>query len=230
MSTTATNITLSKTTLSILKNFSSLNSNILVSPGNTLKTITPSMNGMAEATVEETFPIEFGIWDLNKFLGVISLFQNPTFYFEEKYVRIEGANGTFVNYFYSSPNILTIPKKDVKMPKICAEALLSQDAFSELSRASSILQVPDICFQSKNDSIYAIVCDRNDPTSNSCEVDLNADPKDKDFSFNFKIDNIRPLAGNYKISFAKNVVAQFENLDIPLKYWFAMESSSTYNG
>jgi len=188
------------------------------------------MNGMAEATVEETFPIEFGIWDLNKFLGVISLFQNPTFYFEDKYVRVEGANGTFVNYFYSSPNLLTIPKKDVKMPKTCAEALLSQDAFSELSRASSILQVPDICFQSKNDSIYAIVCDRNDPTSNSCEVDLNADPKDKDFSFNFKIDNIRPLAGNYKISFAKNVVAQFENLDIPLKYWFAMESSSTYNG
>lgn len=230
MTTTMTNITLSKTTLSILKNFSSLNSNILVSPGNVLKTITPSMNGMAEVTVEEVFPIEFGIWDMNKFLGVISLFQNATFMFEEKYVRIEGANGTAVNYFYSSPNLLTTPKKEVKMPKVCAEVHLSQDAFSELSRASAILQLPDICFQSKNDSIYAIVCDRNDPTSNSCEIDLESDPKGKEFSFNFKIDNIKPLGGNYKISFAKNVVAQFENLDIPLKYWFAMETSSTYNG
>jgi hypothetical protein len=230
MTNTQTSITLSKTTLAILKNFSSLNSNILVSPGNILKTITPSMTGMAEVQVEEDFPNEFGIWDLNKFLGVISLFQNPAFYFDETYVRIEGANGTSVNYYYSSPNLLTIPKKEVKMPKVCAEAILEQETFSELSRASSILQLPDLCFKSKNNSIYAIVYDRNDPTSNSCEVDLNADAKGKDFSFNFKIENIRLHGGNYKISFAKNVVAQFENLDIPLKYWFAMESSSTYNG
>jgi hypothetical protein len=230
MTTTMTNITLSKTTLAILKNFSSLNSNILVSPGNTIKTITPSMTGMAEATVEESFPLEFGIWDLNKFLGVISLFQNPNFIFDDKFVRIEGLNGTAVNYFYSSPNLLTTPKKEVKMPKICAETELSQDAFSELSRASSILQLPDICFRSKNDSIYAIVCDLKDPTSNSCEVDLESSANGKDFSFNFKMDNIRLLGGNYKISFAKNVVATFENLDIPLKYWFAMESTSTYNG
>jgi hypothetical protein len=230
MNTTMTNITLSKTTLSVLKNFSSLNSNILINPGKQIKTITPSMNGMAEATVEEEFPIEFGIWDLNKFLGVISLFQNPTFQFEDKFVRIEGTNGTAVNYYYSSPNLLTTPKKEVKMPKVCAEAYLTQDAFSELSRASSILQLPDICFQSKNDSIYAIVCDRNDPTSNSCEVDLNGNPNGKEFSFNFKIENIKLFGGNYKISFAKNVVSQFENMDIPLKYWFAMETSSTYNG
>jgi hypothetical protein len=227
---TATNINFSKTTLSILKNFASLNSNILVTPGNVIKTITPSMNGMAEATVEEDFPIEFGIWDLNKFLGVVSLFQNPSFQFEDKYVRIEGAGGTAVNYFYSNPNLLTVPKKEVKMPKVCAEAYLTQDALSELMRASSILQLPDVCFQSRNDSIYAVVCDRNDPTSNSCEVDLEADANGKEFSFNFKIDNIRLLSGDYKISFSKNVVVEFENQNIPLKYWFAMEPSSTYNG
>lgn len=228
--TTATSITLSKTTLAILKNFAALNSNILVQPGNIIKTITPSMNGMAEAKVEEEFPIEFGIWDLNKFLGVISLFQNPTFQFEEKYVRIEGSKGTSVNYYYSSPSLLTAPKKDVKMPKVCAKTIMAQETFSELSRASSILQLPDLTFQSKNDSIYAIVCDRSDPTSNSCEVDLNSDSSGKEFSFNFKMENIRLLAGDYDVSFSKNVVAHFENRDIPLKYWFAMEPSSSYNG
>jgi hypothetical protein len=227
---TATNITLSKTTLSILKNFSSLNSNILVSPGNVIKTITPSMNGMAEATLEESFPIEFGIWDLNKFLGVISLFQAPSFEFEEKYVRIQGNPDTAVNYYYSSPNLLTIPKKNVSMPKVCLTAYLSQEVFSELTRASSILQLPDLSFRSKGDGIYATVCDRNDPTSNSCEVRLGDCPKGKDFSFNFKIENIRLLSGDYKISFSKNVVAQFENENLSLKYWFAMEPNSTYNG
>jgi len=229
MSITQTNITLSKTTLAILKNFASLNSNILVTPGNKIKTITPSMSGMAEAIVEENFPIEFGIWDLNKFLGVISLFQNPSFEFEEKYVRISGSSGTYVNYFYSSPNLLTTPKKEVKMPKICAQADLTQAMFSELSRASSILQLPDICFKTKNGSIYAIVCDLSDPTSNSCEIDLEANPGNRDFSFNFKMDNIRLLAGDYKISFAKSTAAQFENINNPLKYWFAMEATSSYN-
>lgn len=227
---TATSITLSKQTLAILKNFASLNSNILVQPGSVIKTITPSMNGMAEATVEEDFPIEFGIWDLNKFLGVISLFHNPSFQFEDKYVRIEGSNGTSVNYFYSNPSLLTYPKKEVKMPKICATASLEQDKFSELNRASAILQLPDLSFQSKGSSIFAIACDRNDPTSNNCEVDLEADSEDKEFSFNFKMENIRLLGGDYKISFSKNTAARFENLDIPLTYWFAMEPSSTYNG
>ena len=96
---TATQITLSKTTLAILKNFSSLNSNILVYPGNVIKTITPSMNGMAEATVEETFDTQFGIWDLNKFLGVISLYSNPTFDFQEKFVTIHGNNNSVINQF-----------------------------------------------------------------------------------------------------------------------------------
>lgn len=230
MNVTETTISLSKTTLSILKNFATLNSNILITQGNTIKTITPSMNGMAEVVVEEIFPIEFGIWDLNKFLGVISLFQNPTFQFEEKFVRIEGYGGTAVNYYYSSPNLLTIPKKEVKMPKICAEVSLSREIFSELNRASSILQLPDLCFQTKNESIYAIVCDRNDPTSNTCEVDLKEDSEGKDFNFIFKMENIKLFGGDYKISFAKNIVAQFENTDIPLKYWFAMETSSAYNG
>jgi hypothetical protein len=226
---TATSITLSKTTLSILKNFSALNSNILVKPGNVIKTITPSMNGMAEATVEETFEKEFGIWDLNKFLGVISLFNNPTFEFEDKYVRIHGNNDSVVNYFYSEPRLLTIPTKNVNMPETVIETYLSQDMFSELTRASSILQLPDLSFKSRGDKIYAIAHDLNDPTSNICEIELDGDSNNIDFCFNFKIDNIRLLNGDYNIVFAKNVVAQFSNENIPLKYWFAMQPNSTYN-
>lgn len=227
---TETQITLSKNTLSILKNFASMNSNIFIGKGNVIKTITPSMSGMAEAIVEETFDTPFGIWDLNKFLGVISLFQSPTFEFEDKYVRIRGQNDTVVNYFYAEPRLLTIPKKSVNMPSTSIEASMTQEMFSELIRASSILQLPDITFQNRGDDIYAVVLDRTDPTSNICEIKIDGSSKGKSFNFNFKVDNIRLLAGNYKISFAKTLVGQFENESTSLKYWFAMEPSSTYTG
>lgn len=222
--TSTTQINLSKTTLAILKNFASMNSNILVKPGNIIKTITPSMTGMAEAVVEETFDTEFGIWDLNKFLGVISLFNNPTFEFEEKHVKIIGNNDTVVNYFYSEPRLLTIPTKTVNMPEILVQTSMSQDMFSELMRASSILQLPHLTFKSRGDDIYAIAQDLADPTSNICEIKLDGSSDGVDFTFNFKIENIKVLPGDYKISFAKNV-GLFENENIDLKYWFAMHST-----
>lgn len=224
---TQTSIVLSKATLSILKNFASLNSNILVQPGNVIKTITPSMTGMAEVEVEETFDKEFGIWDLNKFLGVVSLFSNPTFEFQDKFVRISGNNSSVVNYYYSEPSLLTVPTKEVKMPEILVETYLSQDMFNELSRASSVLQLPDISFLSRDGKIYVVISDRNDPTSNISEICLDGET-DADFSFNFKIDNIKLLPGNYKISFASKV-GRFQNETINLTYWFAMQPDSYYN-
>ena len=94
----------SKQTFEILKNFSTINSNILVKPGNTLSTITGAKNVMSEAKVAEEFDVEFGIWDLSKFLGTISLFQDPEFEFEEKYVLIKSSTGSCVKYYYSEPN------------------------------------------------------------------------------------------------------------------------------
>jgi len=141
---TKNEITLSKTTLSVLKNFSTLNSNILVKPGNVLRTITPSKNGMAEVTIEETFDVEFGIWDLSKFLGVISLFSAPKFEFGEKSVVIHGGNGSRVTYFYSEPRLLTTPTKNVNMPSISLSVDITEKTFAELQKASSVLQLPDL--------------------------------------------------------------------------------------
>jgi hypothetical protein len=226
---TKTEITLSKNTLAILKNFASMNSNILVKPGNVIKTITPSKNGMGEAEVDETFDVEFGIWDLNKFLGVISLFNSPSLEFNDKFVTITGANGSSVKYFYSEPRLLTVPTKQVNMPSVAISVDLSEKTFSDLQKASSVLQLPDLSFTNVDDKIFAIVHDINDPTTNSYKVEVG-DLKDDscNFSFNFKMENIRLLPGNYKIDFAKNVVGQFTHEMLNLTYWFAMENTSTY--
>ena len=104
---TLTTMKLSKNTLDILKNFSTINSNILVEPGNVIKTVSPVKNVMSQATVKEKFDCQFGIWDLGKFLGTISLFEDPDFSFDDKHVTISGSNGTKVTYYYSEPKLLT---------------------------------------------------------------------------------------------------------------------------
>jgi hypothetical protein len=223
-------VTFSKNTLTILKNFSSLNSNLLVKPGNVIKTITPSKNGMAVASVEENFDVEFGIWDLNKFLGVVSLFNNPTFTFGEKSVKIKNGGDSVVNYFYSEPRLLSVPTKDVNMPSVNVSTTLTEKQFSELQKAASVMQLPDLSFKSENSSIVAVVSDISDPTSNSYKVVLQESWDGPDFVFNFKMENIKILTGDYSINFAKNVVAEFVHKTIALKYWFAMESSTSKYG
>jgi hypothetical protein len=223
-------VTFSKNTLAILKNFSSLNSNLLVTPGNVIKTITPSKTGMAVATVEETFDVEFGIWDLNKFLGVVSLFNNPSFDFEDKFVKIKNGGNSVVKYFYSEPRLLTYPTKDVVMPPVNVSLTLTDKNFSELQKASSVMQLSDLSFRPENGSVVAMVSDLSDPTSNSYKVTVMDDYSGPDFLFNFKMENIKILPGDYTINFGKNVVGEFINKNIPVKYWFAMEANTSKYG
>jgi hypothetical protein len=205
-----------------------MNSNILVKPGNVIKTITPSKSGMAEAVIEETFDVEFGIWDLNKFLGLVSLFNNPQFEFGEKSVSITGSNGSVVKYNYSEPRLLTYPQKTVNMPSMSVTTQIPDGLFNELHRISSVLQLPDLSFISNGSNIYAHLSDMKDPTSNSYKVQLEGDSNGAEFSLNFKIENIRLLPGDYEVTFSKNIAGQFENQNINLRYWFAMEPDSYY--
>ena len=223
-------VTFSKNTLTILKNFASLNSNLLVKPGNVIKTITPSKNGMAVAVVEENFDVEFGIWDLNKFLGIVSLFSSPTFTFGEKSVKIKNGGDSVVNYYYSEPRLLSVPTKDVNMPEVNVSVNLTEKNFNELQKAASVMQLPDLSFKSDSDTIVAMVSDLSDPTSNSYKVVLDNNYDGVNFLFNFKMENVKMLPGDYTINFAKNIVGEFINKNINLKYWFAMESTTSNYG
>ena len=145
MSVSVNALKLSKHTTSLLKNFSSLNSNLLIKPGSVINTITPAKNVVAQATIEETFDVEVGIWDLNKLLGTISLFNDPEFYFDEKSVTIKGENDAKVNYYYSEPKLLTTLDREIRLPEVAVKFNLSEDSFSELQRVASVLQLPDLC-------------------------------------------------------------------------------------
>lgn len=218
---TKTGISISKNTLAILKNFSGINSNLLVRPGNKISTISPGKNMMAEAIVDEEFDTEFGIWDLNKFLGVLSLFNDPTLYFGEKSVEIEGPESK-VRYYYSEPKLLTAPTKSVKMPETLISFTIYQDTFAEMLKASSVLQLPQITFESDGGSLNARLHDEDDVTSNTYGVNLGS--CSQSFESTIDIEHLRLLPGDYQVTISKGPVAEFKNLSIDLTYWIALKS------
>jgi hypothetical protein len=220
--------TISKDTLNILKNFSGINSNLYVKPGSKITTMSPTKNIMAEVEVEESFDTEFGIWDLNKLLGVISLFQDPEFIFDDKYMTITGASGSKVKYFYSDPKLLSYPTKSIKKIDAVVEFDLTSDDFRELSRAGAVLQNPDLCFVSDDDAVLAVVKDLKDPTCNVFSIRVGDNKDQADFSFNFKLENMKMFDGDYHVALSKNVIGQFTHASRPLTYWVAMDATSTY--
>jgi hypothetical protein len=222
--------TISKDTLNILKNFSGINSNLYVKAGSKITTMSPTKNIMAEVEVEESFDTEFGIWDLNKLLGVISLFQEPEFTFEDKYVTITGTRGSTVKYYYSDPKLLSYPTKSIKKIESVVEFDLTANDFKELQRAAAVLGNPDLCFVSDDEKVMAVIRDLKDPTCNVFSIEVGENKNEAEFSFNFKMENMKMLDGDYHVALSKSVIGQFTNASRPLTYWVAMDTSSTYKG
>jgi len=230
----STAMKISKRTLDILKNFSSINSNIFIPKGNVISTISPIKNILAEAEVEENFEVPFGVWDLSKFLGVISLFSNPEFQFENKYVIISDENRS-VKYYYCDPKLLTISNKKVQIPSVDVSFVLEQDDINELRKASSILGVSDLQLtNSDENSLILQVHDKSDPnSSNSFRIDLGEMKNSENFSgsfrLNFLVENLKMIPGNYDVEISSNIVSRFSHRDIDLTYWIALEMDSSFS-
>ena len=228
---TMSGTTITNDTLEILKNFASINSNILVKEGNVLSTISPVKNVMAEATITETFDTQFGIWDLNKFLGTVSLFDSPEFLFEENFVTISSSkNNSSVKYYYSEPSLLTTVNRQINMPDSVVDCTITEKTFNDITKAASVLQVGDIAIRSNANELEIVALDKKDSTSNSYSITLGDLPHgDHDFCFYFKAENLKMLPGDYDVSITEKVVSQFTNTNLSLKYWVALESDSYYN-
>jgi len=220
---------ISKQTFTILKNFSGINSNLFVKPGNKITTMSPAKNMMAETTVEESFDTEFGIWDLNKFLGVVSLFESPEFMFEDKFVIISGSNGSAVKYYFSDPKLLSYPTKSIKKMDPEVTFNLTKDDLNELQRAGAVLQLPDLCFISEGNEVTGVIKDLKDPTCNTYSISVGENKSGAEFSFNFKLENMRMLDGDYEVELSKNKIGCFTHQGLDLRYWISMESTSTYS-
>ena len=218
---------LSDKTISVLKNFSSINQSILFKEGSKLRTISLMKTILAEATVHEEFSKDFGIYELNQFLNGLSVHQSPELDFaNDGYVVIrEGRSRS--KYFFADPNVIvTPPEKEITLPSedVCFE--LSTAVLEKLLKAAAVYQVPDLSAIGENGVVKLVVRDKKNDTSHGHEEVVGE--TNSNFTFNFKIENIKVLPGTYDVVVSQKLLSRFTSKNHDLTYYIALEPDSTF--
>jgi len=219
---------LSDKTLNILKNFAGINNSILVKEGKKLRTISVAKNILAEAVIDEEFPRDFAIYDLNQFLNGLGLHQDPDLDFKENsYLTIREGKRR-VKYFFADPAvIISPPEKEITLPSEDVRFQLDNTVMEKLLKAAAVYQLPDLSVVGEAGVIKLVVRDKKNDTSN--EFAIVVGETDKEFAFNFKVENIRIIPGAYNVVLSSKLLSEFTNENLELKYYIALEPDSTYN-
>tara|TARA_S200000501_G_scaffold81534_1_gene73479 strand:- start:1000 stop:1668 length:669 start_codon:yes stop_codon:yes gene_type:complete len=220
---------LSKSTLDILKNFSNINQSICFKEGTELSTLSIQKNILSRANVEEKFPKSFAIYDLSEFLSGLTLFEDPEFSFDnDNYVIIKDKKNSS-RYFFADPStIVTPPENRVELPSKDVCFTVAWSDISNVIKAASIYQIDDLAVVGDGASIKLVVRDKKNDTSNSYAVDVGR--TDKNFSFNFKVENLKLLPGNYEVVISRSNASLFRDSNKDLEYLIALEPDSKYEG
>ena len=213
-------------TVSILKNFSTINQNLVIKEGSEIATMSAMKNIVAKATVEENFPVEFAIYDLNEFLSALSLFTNPDLDFQENYVVITeaGSKGKSLKYWYSEPSVVTTPSKEVTMPSSEVKFPLQSNVLSEVQKAAAVIGAPDMVLE--DDELR--VTDKKNDTANSYSTPLDTESNGANYKFWFKVENLKLLPGCYDVEVSSKRISHFQNKKLPVGYFIALEPESSY--
>ena len=218
---------LSDKTLTLLKNFSTINQSILFKQGSSLRTISVMKNILAEATIDEEFPKDFGIYDLNQFLNGLGLHNSPELDFhDDSYVVIkEGRMRS--KYFFADPNVIvTPPDKEINLPSEEVSFELSTSQLDKLLKAAAIYQLPDLSVEGGDGVVKVLVRDKKNDTSNNFSIVVGE--TESIFSFNFKVENIKILPGNYEVVVSSKLLSRFRSKNQDLTYFIALEPDSTF--
>ena len=218
---------LSDQTLNILKNFAGINNSILVKQGTQLRTISVAKNILAEASFDEDFPRDFAVYDLNQFLNGLSLHQDPDLDFSpESYISIKEGKRR-VKYFYADPAVIVSPpEKEITLPSDDVHFQLDSTALEKLLKAAAVYQLPDLSAVGEAGVVKLVVRDKKNDTSNEFAVVVGE--TDKEFSFNFKVENIKIIPGAYDVVVSQKLLSKFTNTSVDLKYYIALEPDSTF--
>ena len=220
---------LSSHTTSVLKNFATINQNLVIKEGNTIATMSAMKNIVAKAEVEETFPMEVAIYDLNEFLGALSLFTSPVLDFDDSYVMIseETKPTTKMKYFYSDPSVVTSPSKMITMPSNEVKFTMSNEDLSKLKRAAGAIGAPDMVLEKNGSGSSLTVKDKKNDTANNYSLDVDTDSEGQ-FNFFFKVENMKLLDGTYDVEISSKNISHYANKSTDVEYWIALEPESTY--
>jgi hypothetical protein len=218
---------LSDNTLTVLKNFANINNSILVKQGTRLRTISVAKNILAEADITEEFPRDFAIYDLNQFLNGLSLHQDPDLDFNEaSYLSIKEGKRR-VKYFFADPNvIISPPEKEIQLPSSDVCFQLDSTSLEKLVKAAAVYQLPDLSAIGEAGVVKLVVRDKKNDTSN--EYAIVVGETDQEFTFNFKVENIKIIPGAYDVVVSKKLLSKFTNTKYNLTYYIALEPDSSF--
>jgi len=221
---------LSNETLSVLKNFASINQSILFKPGKTIRTISAHKNILAEAVVTEEIPKEFGVYDLNNFLSVLSLHrEEPVIDFDEANVLISGLQGrSKIKYRFCSPGmIVAAPDKNLELNNPEIKFDLSAEDFDWILRAANVLSSPHIAIESDGSKVYVAAFDMQNDAAHTESLEVAKGNNDK-YKMLFKTENMKMLAGGYAVTISSKGIAHFKHKTVNIQYWIATEAGSKY--
>ena len=221
---------LSDHTVDVLKNFASINQNLIIKEGSTLTTMSAMKNIVAKAEVEESFDKEVAIYDLNEFLASISLFTNPVLEFNEGFVTIKEENNpkNSLKYFYSDPSVVTSPNKTITMPSKEVSFKLNGENLNKLKRAAGVIQAPDLVLEKKNTDVFLTVKDKKNDTANTFSIDVDTVEDGSDFKFFFKVENLKVMDGDYDVDISSKNISHLASSNKDVEYWVALEPESSY--
>lgn len=216
---------LSNGTINVLKNFSTINQNLVIKEGSDISTMSAMKNIVAKAKVEEDFIKEFAIYDLNEFLSALSLFEKPDLDFQDDYVVItEEGSAKSLKYWYSDPSVVTTPTKDITMPSKELQFDFSSDSLAEITKAASVIGAPDMVLEKGK----LRVTDKKNTTANDYATELDVPDSDVDYKFWFKVENLKLLPGSYNVEVSSKNISRFSNSNVDIEYFIALEPESSY--
>ena len=228
---------LSDSTVSVLKNFAGVNVNLVINPGKTIRTIGASRNIFAKADVQDDFPVQVCIYDLNSFLNAITLFDDVDLDFEDKFVNVKSGDAT-IKYFYADPSVVTAaPDKEIKLDEELFTCEMAPEDVNALMKVAAALAAPTIAISCSKGVAKVTVNDRKNSSSHMYSKKLTMPKKAKDvpdFDAVLRVENFKLLPGKYVCTIGKKIhkdnsvvgVVKWENQDTPLTYWMTVETDS----
>ena len=216
---------LSEQTISVLKNFATINQNLVIKKGKTLMTMSSMKNIIAKANIEENFPKEVAIYDLNEFLASLSLFKSPTLDFQDQYLTMnEGSNK--IKYFYSDPSVVQSPSKMLTMPNPEVKFTINSSDLSKMKRAAGVINAPDMVLEKNGSGTFLTAKNAKNDTANTYSTDIVVEG-DGTYKFYFKVENLKLMDGDYDVQISSQNISHFSGKNI--EYFIALEPDSTYN-
>jgi hypothetical protein len=214
---------LSSETVEVLKNFSTINQNLLIKEGSDIATMSAMKNIVAKATVTEKFPREFAIYDLNEFLALLSLYESPDLDFQDKRVVLS-ENGRSSRYYYANKNNVTTPQKDITMPDCEVKFAITDKILADIQRGASIIGAPDLVLEDSK----LKATNRKSDEANDYEMPVDIETVDATYQFWFKVDNLKIMPGSYDVQISSKNISYFKNSKIAIEYFIALEPSSKF--